>query len=41
MHSAHSERNYGYLKMQQLMLGTGAAVWWVTDPDLMQDNLIN
>ncbi len=32
MHSVFGKINYGGLKKQQLKLGTGTAMWWVTEP---------
>jgi len=32
VHSVFGKINYGGLKTQQLMFGTGIDIWWVTEP---------
>jgi len=32
VHSVFGKINYGGFKTQQLILGSGAAIWWVTVP---------
>jgi hypothetical protein len=32
VHSVFGKINYGVLKKQQLILGTGTDIWWVTEP---------
>ncbi len=32
MHSVFGKINYGGLKTQHLIFGTGTAIWWVTEP---------
>ncbi len=32
MHTVFGKINYGGYKIQQLILGTATAIWWVTEP---------
>jgi hypothetical protein len=32
VHSGFGKINYGGYKIQQLILGTGTVIWWVTEP---------
>jgi hypothetical protein len=40
MHSALGKRNYGCLKMKQLILGTGTDIWWLIEPDFIHLSLL-